>query len=394
MDAKRYCKLVLGIVLPALALVAAFNLLVDPLGAYPKVGLKKFERARDTRFTRVGRAELARRGHWQMAIFGTSRPKAGMPAEHLAFGTNRTCNLAVNAARMSETAAMFEYTRAHNPLRRALLCLDLAMFRDSAFEVFDFADSRFSTNLSLFNYHCKNLIGANITDQSLEAVTEMLQGHTPPAGERDGFHVRALKPGMSHRALFDKTLRSLAYGHAVQQTSTNQMRALRDVLVSSRDHEIDLTLAINPVHALDLELLVAGHAWPRFEQWKRDVVTMVAEVGATNVVVWDLGGYWEPATESVPPPGDSTTRMKFYFENSHYTPAMGALMLDRIFLGSTHDFGAKISSANIEAHLRRLQDQREAYARTHGADVEWVQRISMQALASRKKSVVPAEDTE
>lgn len=394
MNAKRYCQLVLGVTIAALVLAAAFNLLVDPLGAYPGTGLKMFERQRDSHFSRVARAELARRGHWQLAIFGTSRPKAGMPADHPMFETNRACNLAVDAGRMSEAAAMFEFTRAHNPLRHVLLCLDMAMFRPSAANQFDFAESRFSTNFSAFDYHCKNLIGANISDQSLEAVMDALRGRTPPPGERDGFNVREMSPGTSHRTLFHKSLRALAHGYAVQRPAADEMKALHDLIASCRDHGIGLTLAINPVHALDLELFIAGKSWPHFEQWKRDVVMMVHELGATNVVVWDFTGYWKPTTEQVPPAGDTTTRMRFYFENSHYRPALGTLMLDRIFLGSTNAFGAKISAENIEAHLQRLRQEREAYARSHADDVEWVARISKQALAARKKTAQMTEEAE
>jgi hypothetical protein len=166
------------------------------------------------------------------------------------------------------------------------------------------------------------------------------------------------------------------------------------LLEGARANSLEVNLAINPVHALDLELLVAGNNWAAFEQWKRDVVALVADVNATNVLVWDFSGYSMPTTEAVPPVGDSTGRMKYYFESSHYTPAMGALMLDRMFLQSTNDFGARISVANVEEHLRRVREQRGAYARMHPEEIQWVQRIVKQALAARKKNQEPADDLE
>ena len=124
MNTKRYCILTVAIVGAALAVVSAFNLLVDPLGVYPRAHLKAFDSLRGTLFTRQARAELVRRGDWDMMIFGTSRAKAGMPAQHPAFATNHVCNLSVDGARMTEAAAMFDYARARNPLRRVVLCLD------------------------------------------------------------------------------------------------------------------------------------------------------------------------------------------------------------------------------------------------------------------------------
>jgi hypothetical protein len=329
-----------------------------------------------------------------MAIFGTSRPKIGMPSGHPLFATNRTCDLAVDAARMSEVAVMFEYTRARNPLRRVLLCLDYAMFRGTTLFQFDLPQSRFNPDLSLLEYHCKNLIGSGATDQSFSFTLDSLKGNLPPPEQRNGFAVRVPKGDISQRALFAKTLRSLANGYAMQEVSTNEMQALRDVLISAHEHGIELTLAINPVHALDLELMVAPRTWPRFEQWKRDVVKIVADVAATNVVLWDFTGYWAPTMEPVPPATDKTTRMKFYYENSHYTPVMGGLMLDRMFLGATNEFGAKISTAKIEQHLQMLRERREVFSQQFREDVEWVARISQQARATRKKSAEPTGELE
>jgi hypothetical protein len=394
MGPKRYCKAVLLIALVTLACVSLFNLLIDPIGAYPRVHLESFEPQRAAKFDRVPRAELARRGTWEVAVLGTSRPKIGMPVDHPVFASQRTCNLAVDAARMSEVTSILEYTSARNPVRRILLCLDFPMFRDAGHRRVDFPDSRFNPDLSLFDYHCRNLIGAGATDSSVDFLVDRISGNLPPAEQRNGFAVRPLKAGLSQHALFEKTLRSLAYGEAAQQVATNEMEALRDALKFSRAQGLDLVLAINPVHALHLELLVAGNNWARFEQWKRDVVAAVNATGATNVIVWDFTGYAKPTTETVPPQGDTTTRMKFYFESSHYTPALGTLMLDRIYLGATNDLGVRISTSNIEPHLRRLRDQRDEFAREFEDKVQWVHRLSKQALAARKKTADPVDELE
>src|SRR5687767_8584389 len=362
MTPKRYCQVTLLVACVALATVGGFNLLVDPFGVYPQVHLKAFDPLRDSLSSRRARAEMLRRGNWDMMIFGTSRPKGGMPAEHPAFASNNVCNMSVDAARMSEVAVMFDYARRYNRIRHVVLCLDFALSRYSAIDPSDFAESRFNPELSVFNYHCKNLIGADVTDRSFEFLLNLLRRKLPPEGERNGFQVRSLKPDASHRALFQKVLRSLAYSYAVQRAAPEEMQAFRHVLAVCRDNNIGITLAINPVHALDLELLRAGDNWDGFEAWKRDIVRIVAEESmAGKAVVWDFTGYWEPTTEEVPAAGDTTTRMKYYFESSHYTPAMGALMLDQMFGLATNEFGAKISKENVEAHLQRLREQRESY---------------------------------
>jgi hypothetical protein len=386
MESKQYCRLVLMIALSVLGIVTVFNVLVDPLGSYASMNLHAFEPLRATLFTRTARGELARRGPWDTIVLGTSRPKAGLPAHHSIFETNRVCNLAVDAARMSEAAAILDYVRVRQPLRRVVLFLDFAMFRASTFYKYDFAESRFNPKVSLFEYHCKNLIGADATDRSRKFTSKWMKGYVPREGETNGFYIHSLRAKTVQRELFERVLGTHAYAYSAMRPAPAQMDELRRFVRMCRDHDIGFTLALNPVHALDLELWRAGGNWERFEQWKRDVVTVLAEEGvAQRFVVWDFSGYSRFTTEEVPSADNASARMKFYFENSHYTPALGAVMLEQMFGTAIDNFGAKISAANIEEHLQRIRDERESYARTHTDEVEWVRRISKEALASRKK---------
>lgn len=394
MDAKRYCKWVVGGTLAVLFGVVLFNVLVDPYRVYPQVHLKIFDRLRDSIFSRVARAELVRRGDWDMIILGTSRPKAGMPSRHPAFATNRICNLSVDAALMSESEIIFNYTRARNPIRRVVLCLDFALMRPQKVDPTDFSESRFNPQLSLFDYHAKHLLGAKTLDRSFEFFRSQLRGKMPPENERDGFNMRSLKASTVQRTSFDKVLNSLAFGYTVLRAQPSEMESFRRLIRTTQAEDIELTLAINPVHALDLELLRAGRNWERFEAWRSDLVRIVNEESPDGrVALWDFSGYAGPTTEEVPPPGDRTTRMKYYFENSHYTPALGALMMDRMFSGATNDFGVRLTAANIEAHTRRIREQREAYARTHAREIQWVEGIVRQVLAARKRPAA-SEETE
>jgi hypothetical protein len=294
---------------------------------------------------------------------------------------------------MVESAVMLDYAHAHNPLRRVLLCLDFAISRSNRVDRSDFKQSRFNPELSLFEYHCKNLLGSGATDQSLEFVGDRMVGKQPPAKQRDGFFVYGLKEGMSQRAVFARVVRTLAYGYAVTRVAPEQMAAFRHVLITCRENNIELTLAINPVHALDLELLRAGGNWEPFEQWKRDVVRMVEEE-APGIALWDFTGYWAPTAEEVPSEGDVTTRMKYYFENSHYTPALGSLMLDRMYGGDKTEFGTRITTANIEAHIELIRKQRAAYAEAHAAEIRWVHGIVSKALSGRRPTAALADQLE
>src|SRR5436190_11758900 len=239
MHAKRYCQRVVLFAGAALAVIALFNLLVDPFDAYPAVHLKTFDRFRGGVFTRLARAEMVRSGKWDMIILGTSRPKGGMPAEHQAFATNQVCNLSVDAAHMREIEIAFNYTRARNPLRRVLLCADMTMSRPPGASEGEFLESRFNPDLSVFEYHCKNLVGAAATDQAFKLLGRRFAKRPPPKGQRNGFHVRSLARGMEQRGLFERTLRSLAYNYSMRKPTPEGMEALRRIIATCRKENIE-----------------------------------------------------------------------------------------------------------------------------------------------------------
>ena len=159
----------------------------------------------------------------------------------------------------------------------------------------------------------------------------------------------------------------------------------RELVRTCRDQHLDLRIAILPVHALDIELLYSSGRWPEFERWKAGMVNVLAEEGVEDKFpLWDFTGYSGPTAEPVPPWGDVTTRMKYYYENSHFTPALGSLMLEAMY-GSkgTNDFGVKLSRSNLTAHLAGILQDRAAYALTNANEIQWVERILSEVTAPR-----------
>jgi hypothetical protein len=139
-------------------------------------------------------------------------------------------------------------------------------------------------------------------------------------------------------------------------------------------------VVINPVHAVQLETLRIAGLWPTFEQWKRDVVGLAEKGPGPAIPVWDFTGYEGPPAEPVPPDDDRASRMKWFFECSHFTEALGDRVLSRVLLpaerGTEDDsFGARLESGSLEAHLDRIRQDREGYASAFPHEVRRVQRV-------------------
>ena len=380
---KRFVTRWLMLTVAGLIGLAWFNVLLDPSGAYPGLHLKSVESLRYLEHDRVHKAEMARRGDWQVIILGSSRSKAGLPAAHPFLATNQTCNLSLDGAKFPEMAMIFDFARQHNPLKHVILCLDFYMFLQGPAWILEFPESRFNPRFDRFQYYCKQLIGRASTDLSWAVIGQTLRHYRPVPQDTHGFYNHSIGARTCQRELFNRTL----HGYENSQVDPSRLELFRQMVRVCRDQKIDLQIAIMPVHALDVELLCAGGRGSEFEEWKRNLVSVLAEERVEGKFrLWDFTGYAGPPAEPIPPAGDVTSRMKFYFESSHCTPTLGGFMLDAMFGGDgTNQFGVKLDRSNVNAHLARIREDRAGYARTNVAEVELVRRILAKASAEHNK---------
>jgi hypothetical protein len=387
---RRFTGLWLLVTLTGLTGVAGFNLLLDPAGAFPGWHLERFEPLRYLSLDRLHKAELARRGGWEVIILGSSRSQAGLPATHPFLTARQTCNLSLNGAKFRELTAAFDCALQRNPLQHVILCLDPFMFAAGSPWMEDFPESQFNPDLSRFDYYCKRLLGRGAADEAWTTLRQQREHYTPVPQTRFGFYDTHLTPGASQRELFGRVMQVLAPGHRRQKADPSNLELFRHVVRECRDRKIDLQMAIMPVHALQNELVYGTGHWPDFEKWKTDLVNLLAQEGVEGKFnLWDFTGYAGLPAEPVPPTGDVTSRMKFYFEGSHCTPVFGGLILDALFGGpGTNQVGVKLDRSNLDPHLARMLADRAIYARTNAADIAWVQRILSQ---SEPKPAVPRQ---
>jgi hypothetical protein len=259
------------------------------------------------------------------------------------------------------------------------------MFNQGPSWVLDFPESRFNPRLELFPYCFKQLLGRTYTDVTWDTLRQKVIHYQPVPQKTRGFHYNRIKPGVSQRELFNHLLPIIGAGYGPQMLDWSYVEQVRRVVRLCRERQIDLQVAIMPVHALDLEYLYTRGGWPEFEEWKKKLVGILAEEGVEGkAALWDFTSYTGPPAEPVPPRGDATTRMKYFFENSHCTPVLGGLILDAMYgAPGSNAFGVKLTSANVDAHFARMREDRAAFVRNNPADVQWVQSLAAPGLQSK-----------
>lgn len=139
--------------------------------------------------------------------------------------------------------------------------------------------------------------------------------------------------------------------------SGTSFEALRQLIAWCREHDVKLTLFINPYHAQYFQAIRDSGKWPMFEQWKR-AVSEIAEEG--GVPLWDFNTMDAYATEAPPPPGDRRTVLRWFWEPAHYRPELGELMLARMLGqdcagGPWPPLGTRLDAGNVDAQLAELR---------------------------------------
>jgi hypothetical protein len=128
------------------------------------------------------------------------------------------------------------------------------------------------------------------------------------------------------------------------------LRILAALIRLAEAHRIALVLFVPPYHASYLDLLHQSGRWETFLAFKRALAALVPGAGAAPLDPAALAGQtrlidfsadYPTLHEPVPPRGDTTTPMRFYWESGHFKPALGEAIIARLFRGG--DFGTAIA---------------------------------------------------
>lgn len=369
--------------------IALTNLLVDPLRVYRWSFSSRLDPFKSQRDRRVALAEDLRQADPTLLLLGSSRVGEGIPASHPAFAHQRVFKLALFGTNIDECSAAFDYAILHKKqIRQVVFFLDFMMFSERAQGAPDFVHSRFSPSFSPAEYSLECLLGGYATRESL-ATLENWHARKDPLktiGQyaRELGNRRLIRQTLARSCGADGVYRGFAYGGVT-------LDRLRHIIHTCRQRHIDLVLVINPVHAVDLECICDQGLWPTYQRWERDLVQINLQetpAGERPCSLWDFSSFTGIEAEPIPPLADCSHPMRWYFENSHFTPALGDLLLCRIYnlpdpTGRASELGVELAPSNLSSHLAQLDSQRAAFGREFPSELAFVRESINLALLSR-----------
>ncbi|MDD3353332.1 hypothetical protein [Zoogloea sp.] len=138
---------------------------------------------------------------------------------------------------------------------------------------------------------------------------------------------------------------------------SSDLLALEAILDLAQSKGSTVHLVIYPYHAQIRGMMEKIGLTPLFLEWKRQMNTLASrrQPGQAPLALWDFSTLSEETREAIPPPGDRTTRLHYYWEAGHFKKELGDKILERILLNQG-EFGVRLDTASIEHHL--AEDQR------------------------------------
>lgn len=375
--------------LALLAMVAAFNLLVDPYDLFRVVYREGFNRVKSNagQRTLTFKRTNVDRMRPNTLILGNSRAEIGFDPDSPAWpaALRPVFNLALPGSGPGSALDELRRVQGTNAPRLVLAGLDFLDFRvDPSAQIGDVTRPPKPDNAL---QHLRERTSAVLTIGALVDSLSTLKA------QHDPYSTALTDAGFNPMRDYVRIARSEGYYAMFRQRNQENARnyargwksvyladgrpspyfdAVAQIIAAADSGRTAIRLVIYPYHANTLVLFHQSGLWPAFEAWKRELVKLVNNAPAdADVELWDFSGFLPYADERVPEPADRTTELRWYWEAGHFKKSLGDVLLARMFGASGEDakWGSRLTPQNSDAHLLGLRVARDDYERTHPAEL-------------------------
>lgn len=404
-----YIPLVLTLPLLFLLLAAAFNYRMDPYQIHSEVETGDYgTKPAIYKNMRLHKAYQIQKIKPDALILGTSKAIQGYPITHKYFTSDKIYNAGLTLATTREMYHYLQHARAQTDIKKIVFTLDFIAFnslsKTNAFAA-GFQKGRMHTPEGGNKTYIPDYAATLLSFRALRAGVESLG-----AKKYSGHEVMNSLGGRSN----DDILRKLHDGGHKENTLHIENFMLRNVLlpkpkqqysfvsdgVSSFDwyrnildiayqSDIETVLIINPSHARLWEVLHHAGLWPKYKEWKTNLVAInesaAQKHGKASFPLWDFTTANKITTEPFPDKPAPNQTMQYYYEAVHFSQTTGALVLDRIS-GNTlsedipENFGVLLNSRTIKPTLKSIDLAQRQFRLSNSAESESIKLSVLNVL--------------
>ena len=314
----------------------------------------------------------------KIIIAGSSRTKQGINPEHpVLYQNSGVYNLAINGPNFYEVRRYVEHAIYNQPdLKEIILGIDFFMFNASLDNQPSFSESRLEKKHLTLDDGIKVLFSLDTLNNSKDSITASKQiPVTEDSYGENGFMPNLNADRDENIWRFNQSIKLYFTLHSDYEFSDKYWSDFEKIVKLCQQNNIKLRVFISPSHATQWESIYITNRWEVFEDWKRKIVQLTP--------VWDFSGYNSVTTEKI------NNLMNNYVDNSHYTPDIGDLIINRIFdyqIGKVpDDFGVLLTTENIEKHLTKIRKDREIWSQNNPEEVALVKKVELRVKAKKNK---------
>jgi len=396
----RFLKAWVVCTVTLLLVVAGVNASVDPFFMFDSPLIRGFNQYKPATQDReaLAKSVLLPRAHFRTVLIGTSKLQVGLDPESTVWQPDDkpVFNAGLPGNTNPTTLAVLEDALAAAPVHRVLVLLEPVDLLEP-FKPFEPAMPLRHTGWA----RLQDLLDVTLTRDALEASFDTLteQRTALPSGLRpngqmyDGiFRGPTINEGPGN-VFGQKTplnaeriagmIRRLA---GQPQSPIPQLEVIRRIIALCHEKDVQLDLALAPVHADFLRLVDLAGLWPRYLLMRKVLARAVAEAGGGQIRLWNFTGFNAYSTEPVPPMGERAPALRWFWEPNHFRPEYGQLLLEAIYDGRG-GIGTLLTPADITA-LNQAQTTAMEHDRT-AQPAEWARIAAALAKANAEADQRP-----
>lgn len=381
--------------------LAGFNAFIDPYGNFngPRIsGINELALGFNHRLP-LAKSLAVSRIKPATIVLGNSRAETGLDPQHPGVTDQPAYNLAIGGAGLNQIRRYYLEALAAGEVRHVLLTLDLTMFEPSqksgeAFSgpVFLTDDSGSLTgNVQKWKRLLFILLSSTASSDSWWSLTHQRKpvaiyrsnGLKDATYDNDqvvregGHHAASIRAesGFLTNNFRDISSNSFTDGYKAL------LAQLREIVATASDHDIRLTMLVNPIHARQTYMIKSAGLSPFYEQWKRDLAALVDQSSRRSMVsLWDFSSVSKCTSEPMPNIGSTAFTMRWYRESSHFNRHLGDLVLDQVLRNEESaecpSLGMRLGASTVELTLQRQRYTLARWIETHPEDVIEIDKIA------------------
>lgn len=354
----RFLKIFFWMLGGGLALVAAINFVVDPYAGFRFDDIAGFNDQKRLKRGggRVSKSVILDRQSFETVFLGTSTVETGLNPMGKVLAGQKAYNAALPFSSIGEIHKVALYIAERRAPKRVVIGLDFASFASGRGTGGDYSDSGFAGR-SMVPIYLERLFSAQTLRDSTGAVRDSGRGKISPFSKYGNYDPNAASARIDINGQFVSSLDAyLSTAYRNFRYDRANVDLLRDALARLVNKGTQIILFASPIHALHLDAIEIAGLRGDFDNWKRDMTSLAAEIdrsGEGSVAFWDFSDYNSVTSEPVAThPGD---RMRWYWDAAHYTAAAGDLILCRVLdcrdISVPDDFGIRLHGSNIDGIL-------------------------------------------